>query len=213
MGIINDLSNAVQASRNGSSSSTEWAAARAYNTAAMQEAMAFNSREARKNRDWQKMMSDTAYQRAVADMKAAGINPILRYSQGGRSTPGGASASTGMSSIGADVMSSAYGISGLMEGFGQIAGALENLGATGGGAKELIVNTYNNVTNLAEKAIDWVSDKVNDYKTANSIGQGSQLKGVDGGGGSSWSSGWGGSKGGSFKGSSSTSSAKAVGLR
>ncbi|AZL82951.1 DNA pilot protein [Apis mellifera associated microvirus 25] len=57
----------------------------------------FNAAEAKKNRDWQEMMSNTSHQREIKDLKSAGLNPLLSGT-GGASTPGGATASGSASS-------------------------------------------------------------------------------------------------------------------
>lgn len=86
--------------------------ANAANWHMQKDQQAFNSAEAATNRDWQErmitqnqafqtQMSNTQWQRGVADMKSAGLNPMLAYSQGGASSPqgnvtGGSQATSGI---------------------------------------------------------------------------------------------------------------------
>lgn len=81
-----------------------------YNQIQQNAAMSYNSAEALKDRQFQEHMSSTSYQRAVEDMKKAGINPILAYAQGGASTPGGAGATITGASMGMP-SASALGVS------------------------------------------------------------------------------------------------------
>lgn len=96
---------------------------RQFQASSAEQAMKFSADEAQKNRDWQEQMSNTAYQRAVKDLREAGLNPILAYSQGGASigsgsqgtgyTASGSSASSATPSaskrqVSADVLSQMY---------------------------------------------------------------------------------------------------------
>lgn len=65
--------------------------AMAFGQMSADKAMAFSAQQAQLNRNFQERMSNTSYQRAVRDLKAAGLNPVLA-AMNGASTPTGASA-------------------------------------------------------------------------------------------------------------------------
>lgn len=84
----------------------------------------FNANEAQKQRDWEEGMANTAHQREVADMKAAGINPALSADGGrGASVPAGASASAG-SSPAVNILTSILGAAVSLH--GQAANAIQS---------------------------------------------------------------------------------------
>lgn len=136
-----------------------WQRAADWNEKMMNKTMDFNREQAEIQRQWQERMSNTQYQRAIKDLKAAGLNPVLAATSGMSAGVGtGSAASIGGSSVGAPSMSaisgamasggllgadsaSISGYSGQLEYMGGILGMLGNAFAGIGSAVAALSNS------------------------------------------------------------------------
>lgn len=159
-----------------------------YNRIQQDAAMSYNSAEAAANRAWQERMSNTSYQRAMDDMKKAGLNPILAYQQGGASTPGGAQGTIGQSSMSAPSVgtqsASMPTISGTVANYSKTKAESWNWTDSKG---EMHSSGYNSYQTDFPDLTQWFNQNNNSGKTTAA------------GGGKKDKQGFGGSKGGSFK--------------
>ena len=143
-------------------------------------ANAQNLKIAREQMAFQERMSNTAYQRGMKDMRLAGLNPILAYSKGGASTPGGASANMVNSSaaLGQAVTGMAQQVATVKQMEAQTK-QLDNLStktaheARGAAARATMQeiaaknakdanmgNAASSVKGLMNKGAEWISDKL-----------------------------------------------------
>lgn len=92
----------------------------------------FNAQQAALGRQWQEDMMSTQYQRAMADMEQAGLNPILAYGgiSGGvgsapTATVSGAQSAQASASMGSGAMASGGVLNGLSASEGNFTGQME----------------------------------------------------------------------------------------
>ena len=102
-----------------------------------------NERMAENNRAWQEYMSNTAYQRAVKDLQAAGLNPMMAYGTLGASSPSGSVGHAAQA-----VMQNSLGSA--VEGFQRVRGVEADAGVKG---------TQESLNKATEANVDAQTDK------------------------------------------------------
>lgn len=116
--------------------------------------------EAKRNRAFQEHMSSTAYQRSMADMKKAGLNPILAGKLGGASTPSGSKANFGNPFEGA---------AGKVQQAQMTKALLEKAQAEANSAKELATQNRMDTENLRKQGLSPMQMKYTGLNQATSM--------------------------------------------
>lgn len=140
-----------------------------FNREMMEAANAAAAAEAEKNREWQKMMSDTSFQRAVEDMRKAGINPIL--AAGTQAPMGSGSAAATHMAAGMPEnytystqegsqwgMNSSYSFNNFAQAIDSITKTLADLVSAGFGNRKEGQGVVETVKEAGEKVLDYIGE-------------------------------------------------------